>query len=306
MQKKKALFLIFLTAIISGISIFINKYSVSKIEPYTFTFLKNLLVTIFLISIILLSKEYKALSKLNRKQWLCLLIIGLIGGSIPFLLFFKGLSIASAASSGFIHKTLFIFASLFALLLLKEKLSTKILFPTILLLIGNYLILRINNFSFGKGELLILIATVLWAIENVFSKYTLKKISGNIVAFGRMFFGSIFILIFLLFNQQLHLLNQLTKNDFIWIILSSILLLLFVITYYNGLKFVKVSVATSILLLGSPITTFLSYLFSDYQITLSEIIGSLFIISGLILTIKVIELSEMKVKSSPQHIHNEL
>jgi drug/metabolite transporter (DMT)-like permease len=299
MNKKRGLLLVFLTAIISGFSIFINKFSLASIEPSLFTFLKNLIVGIFLISIIFLAKDFSSIKALTKKQWLKLTSIGLIGGSIPFVLFFKGLSLASAASSGFIHKTLFIFATIFALTLLKEKLNKKIVLAAILLLAGNFLLLKLTSFTFGLGEFLILIATVFWALENVISKHTLKELSGNVVAFGRMFFGSLFILIYLAFTNKLTLISTLSLQSFTWIIITSVFLLLYVITYYNGLKYVKVSTATSILLLGSPITTILALTFTDATLALTQFIGILLILTGIYLTIKFSEFT-----TSQSHTHN--
>ena len=126
MNQKQGVLLVLATAVISGFSIFLNKFSVSTIEPSVFTFLKNLVVAVFLASILLLTKETKALKQLSRKQWSQLAAIGLVGGSVPFLLFFNGLAMTSAAMGAFIHKTLFIYVSVFAFFLLKEKLNKKI------------------------------------------------------------------------------------------------------------------------------------------------------------------------------------
>lgn len=303
MEKRYGVLLVFLTAIISGVSIFTNKYGVSKVEPYTFTFLKNVLVAIFLLSLVLFTKELKT-TNLKKKQIYQLILIGLIGGSIPFLLFFKGLSMTSASVGGFIHKTLFIFASFFALIFLKEKIPKKMLIIALILIIGNFLLLNLKSFSFGIGEFLILIATVMWGLENVISKNILKQLSGNLVALGRMFFGSLFILLFLIFTNKINIISSLTYNDVIWILLTSVLLLFFVITYYNGLKYIKVSVATSILLLGSPITTLLSYLFSNYNISINELFGMVLILVGIIASVLFGEYSRDKVKVFQQHTHN--
>ena len=102
----KKLHLIFLTAIISGFSIFINKFGVSMGNPYVFTFLKNSAVFVFLFSLILLFNEFKHFKKLKKQDWMKLITIGLVGGSIPFLLFFKGLSLITSAKGAFIHKTI--------------------------------------------------------------------------------------------------------------------------------------------------------------------------------------------------------
>lgn len=302
MNKRGGLPLVFLTALISGISIFINKFSVSVINPYIFTFLKNVIVVIFLVSIILLTRNLKEIKKLNKKQWSQLVLIGLIGGSIPFLLFFKGLSLTSGATSSFIHKTMFIYVALLATFFLKEKLNKKIFISAILLLLGNLLLLKLTSFSFNRGDLLVLVATLLWAGENTLSKHVLKQLSGNVLAFGRMFFGSIFILIFLALANQLPLLSQLTAIQILWTLLTSSILLLFLLTWYNGIKHVKITVATSILLLGSPITTFLSIIFSRTPVALPEITGILLIFLGVLSTIYFLEKTTSK---APQHTHSE-
>ena len=110
----KGLLLVFSTAIISGFSIFINKFGAGEFNPYLFVFLKNLLVAFLLVGLLLGLKEFKNLKKLAKKDWLILSIIGLVGGSIPFLLFFKGLSLTSATNGAFIHKMMFIYVAVLA------------------------------------------------------------------------------------------------------------------------------------------------------------------------------------------------
>ena len=292
MNQKGGIWLVVATAIISGFSIFINKYSVSKIEPYTFTFLKNVVVAALLLSVLLFMREFRNLKQIGFNSWLRLVVIGFVGGSIPFLLFFKGLSMTSAAAGSFIHKTMFIYASVLAFIFLKERMNKKILIAAVLLLVGNFLLLKVNSISFGAGALLILIATLFWAFENVLSKAALRTMSGNVVAFGRMFFGSIFILIFLAITRRLSLVMQLSTKDVLWTLITSVLLLLFVMTYYNGLKFLKVSAATSILLLGSPITTLLQFA-TGAPISLMEVVGMILVFAGVAVAIYFVELNKI-------------
>lgn len=257
-MKTRGILLVFSTAIISGFSIFINQFGVSVINPYIFTGLKNIVVAVLICCLFLVMKDWRILKGLSKKYWLLLLTIGLVGGSIPFLLFFKGLFLTTAAQGSFIHKTMFIYVMVFALLFLKEKISKKLLFGSLLLLLGNAFLFKFIPHSLGKGDLLILLATLFWAIENIISKYTLKKLPARIVIWGRMFFGSIFILIFLVITNQISLIWTLSLHQISWVIITSIILLGYVITWYSGLKHVPVSMATSILLLGAPITTLLA------------------------------------------------
>ena len=281
-MNKKGLLFILGTAIISGISIFINKFGVKGIDAYLFTGAKNIIVAIFLFSLILLAKDFKKLKAMSKKDIGTLFLIGLFGGSIPFLLFFKGLQMTSAAQGAFIHKTMFIWVGILALVFLKEKLSKGILIGALLLLAGNFLLLRLTNFVFTTGDLLILGAALFWSVETVISKHALKELDSKIVAFGRMFFGSLIILGFLAFNGSLSLVSTLSSTHLLWILITSLFLVGYVFTWYSGLKHVKASIATSILLLGSVITTGLNIAFAEAVIVPSQIIGIILLITGLV------------------------
>ncbi len=279
MGHRTGFFLVLLTAIISGVSIFANSFAVQGFNPFAFTFLKNAVVAVFLFSIILLLKDFKAIKTLSRKQLCQLAVIGLIGGSIPFLLFFYALQFTTAINAGFLHKTLFLWASLFALFFLKERLDKKFIFAALLLLAGNFMFFNIS--SFGLPEMLILTATFLWAAENTLSKHVLKNTSGSIVAFGRMFFGSIFILAFLAFTGQTVSILVLPMQQIQWVLISSVFLLAFVFTFYSGLKHLPVHKATAVLLLAQPITVFLSFAFLGTSVSIPQAFGFLLIISGI-------------------------
>lgn len=280
MNNKNGLLFILGTALISGISIFINKFGVKGIDAYLFTGIKNLIVALLLCSLILLVRDYRKLRELTRKDLVRLFLIGLTGGSIPFLLFFKGLQMTSASQGAFIHKTMFVWVSILALIFLKEKLNKGIIIGAVLLLAGNLLLLKLNNFVFSTGDLLILGATLLWSTETIISKHTLKTLDSRIVAFGRMFFGSLLIIIFLTITNRISLIKALTTTHIAWILITSVFLFGYVFTWYSGLKQIKASVATSILLLGSVITTMLNLSFANITITLSQIIGVTLLIIG--------------------------
>ncbi len=246
------------TAVISGVSIFINQFGVKVISPYIFAGLKNLLVAVVLLCLIFLFREWKLLAKFKVKEWLTLILIGLFGGSIPFLFFFKGLSLTSGASTSFIHKTLFIYVIVLEAIFLKEKVSKKLMTGAFFILIGSALLLKIfDGFQFGYGELLVLAATLFWSAEQIISKKALENISPKIVAWGRMFFGFLFILIFWAATGQMKLLGSMGAAELSWIWITAIFLLGYVLTWYAGLKYIPVSSAVCILSLGAPITSLL-------------------------------------------------
>jgi DME family drug/metabolite transporter len=184
---------------------------------------------------------------------------------------------------------MFIFVGILAVIFLKERLSKKILIPAILLLAGNLLLLKITSFTFTASALLIFIATLFWSVENVISKHVLKRIEPKVLAFGRLFFGSLFIMLYMLATGKFSLIAELSYAQLAWIIISTPLLFLYVLTWYSGLKHVKATTATSILLLGSPITTLLSLLFLGSALTIAQAAGILLILSGIIAMIIFLE-----------------
>ncbi len=286
MNKNKGLILILGTAFISGLSVFVNKFGIVLISPYIFTGLKGIVVALLAISWLLMMKDWKTLKKLTKKQWLILSGIGLIGGSIPFLLFFKGLSLTTGIQAAFIHKTMFIYIAILAFVFLKEKISKGFLIAGLILFLSNILLLKTFSYSFGWGDFLILIATLFWAIENVISKHMLKDLPSRIIIFGRMFFGSIFIILFLMVIGQMNLILILNVQQLGLVMITSVLLFGYVATWYTGLRYMKVSEASVILLLASPITTLLSWMFLNEVLLTSQFFSIILLILAVLIIYK--------------------
>src|SRR3989344_1632606 len=165
--RKGALFAL-LTATISGFSIFYNRQVIVKgIDPLIFNIIKNggvaLILSLFLLSRI----GPKQLIRRVESEWKKLLIIAIIGGSIPFYLFFEGLKQTSAINATLIHKTMFVWVAAIALPLLSERLSLLQITGFIAVAYGNLFIGGFSGFSHNKGELLIAAATLFWALEAV-------------------------------------------------------------------------------------------------------------------------------------------
>lgn len=281
-QDNKGFILVFMTAMISGFSIFLNKFGVAMTNPYLFAGMKNVVVGIFLLGFILLYDK-KIIQSLKSKQWLLLVFIGLIGGAIPFLLFFKGLSITVAVKAGLLHKSMFIVLAALSWVLYKAKVSKMISIGLLGLIIGNIIYLNIRSFTFNWGDVLIIEAVLFWAMEIILAKKLLQDLPARVVAGGRMIFGSIFIWLFLLFTNQAVLVLDMTLQQFAWIGITAVLLFTYVITFYSGLKYISAVQATSILALGAPITGVLSALFLGKNIVAYSWFGLILIIFSILL-----------------------
>ncbi|MBU2235796.1 DMT family transporter [Patescibacteria group bacterium] len=290
---QKGILLAFGTALVSGVANFINKGGVTAVgEPFVYTAMKNVITAVLLLGVLFAFKNIKQLKNLKKLDWMKLTVIGLIGGSIPFLLFFKGLSITSASSASFIHKTLFIWVALLAIAFLKEKFRWYQYGALVILFLGNFIILGPKAFSWGTGETLVFVATLLWSAEFIVAKQVLKTIHPNIVAWARLTIGSVFILSFLMFTGKFGALLSAPFAGWGWSILTGAILLLFVLTWYHALKRAPATLITSILVFASPITTFLNEVFRKQELAWNSAVGSLLIIVG----IAIFSLAMLKTK----------
>jgi drug/metabolite transporter (DMT)-like permease len=275
------------TALVSGFSIFANKYFVGSFtDPYVFTTAKNASVAVLLVSILALTKDAGSLRTIPKRGWLKLAAIGLIGGSIPFLLFYKGLTLTSAANGSLIHKTMFLYVGILAAVFLKERMNAKLMAAAGIILAGNLVAISMNAYSANFGDLLILAATGLWAAETIISKNALTGIKPSIVASARMLFGSAVLLAFLAATGRMEPLYAITAAQATTIAASSLLLLLYVHSWYNGLKHLPASTAAAVLLLGAPVTTILS-LASHSPVPTAELAGGILIAAGVAAYIKL-------------------
>ncbi len=258
-MSKKALLLSLLTALISGISIFANGIFVTKTNPLVFTVLRNMAVVLLLTVGLILFGHAGKLKELRKRDWGKLIIIGAIGGGIPFALFFTGLAQIGAVNGNIIQKSLFLWVALLAVPLLKERLSA--------IHIGGYLALFVGMFAFSGavftltkvGTWLILGATILWAIEHVFAKVTLQSVHPSVVAWGRMFFGLPFLFLAVVMTGTAGALISPNASMITPLIVSSVFLTAYVLVWYTAISEAPVTMVSSVLVLAPVITALLSF-----------------------------------------------
>ena len=289
--------LILLTAVISGVSTFVNFWAVQGTNSDAFIAVRNGVVAVMLVPLFLLARGgFEA--RLRRDDWIRLILIGLVGGAIPFLVFFRGLQMAGsagAATASFGYRSLFLFATVFGVVVLKERFSSRIALAAGLILGGNALLLSLTAPVWTDGTLLVLAATALWAGEYTLSKRALRDLPPMAVALGRMGFGGLFLCGYLVATGQLGAISAFNGEQLGWVGISALLLIGFVTTWYFGLRHVDVSVATSVLVVAFPITLLLGLVAGRTSLGLMEAVGVVTIVFGVVLVIGLGSLREVWV-----------
>jgi drug/metabolite transporter (DMT)-like permease len=274
--------LVLITAISSGVAIIVNKFFVAKMDPLVLTSLRGFFVGIIFLLIALYVMAHNREKSFKKTSWGPLLLIGIIGGGLAFWLFFSGLKLTLGVRAAFLHKTLPIYALILAFVFLKERITKKHIMAMSVMFLG-LLIMELPKLSWDVrvGDLLVLGATVLWAIENTISKRAMLNRESNwVVVFSRMFFGSIvlFAIIFLL--GKIDMLFLLTQQQMVYVLISGLFLLVYVLTYYWGLKYINLSKAATILLLSPVVSLILGVLWLGESVAVVSFIGAFLILVG--------------------------
>ncbi|PIZ92228.1 hypothetical protein COX84_07085, partial [Candidatus Micrarchaeota archaeon CG_4_10_14_0_2_um_filter_49_7] len=254
-----------LTAVVSGFSVFINAFGAKSFDPFGYTLLKNAIAAAAIFCAIAFLSKFGAIRRLTPKNLGRLAFVGIIGGGIPFMLFFYGLSIGSAAAGGFIYRLLFVFTAIISVLLLRQGVADRrYAIGAAIAIAGNLILLSLGKFSFGIGELCALAATIMWALEWTFTKKFLEgedAIDGDVLAFGRFGIGIVAMTVILAATGGLGTALAFSADEIIWSLIAGGLLFLFATFWYRSLKHTSPANATAILALAGPITTSLNFAF---------------------------------------------
>src|SRR5579859_4123822 len=119
-----------LNAIISGLAIYINSQGVKMFSDSTlYTGLKNAVVGVALvIPFFFMANSRAELKRLTGRQWGLLALLAVIGGSVPYALFFRGLQLTTPVTSSLLNHAQFLIVALLAILFLSERLGVIIWF----------------------------------------------------------------------------------------------------------------------------------------------------------------------------------
>jgi drug/metabolite transporter (DMT)-like permease len=245
-------------AVISGVSVHVAKMGTQVVpDPFVYTTARNLTVGAVLVLALVVGRRQVDVSVLSGASWLRLGSIALVGGSVPFLLFFWGLTLTTAATGSLIQKTQFLWVALFAAPLLGEKLNRLALVALAAILVGTAVQGPVVLASPGVGAGLVLLATLLWAGEAMLVRRVVRDVPPMLAATARMAGGALVLLVALALTGRLPALLQLDRDQVFWVVVPSILLLGYVLSWYSALRHLPATVVTSLLALGAPVTALL-------------------------------------------------
>ena len=272
------------TALVSGLSVFVNSYGVHAVKsPAVYTTAKNMVATVLLAGFTLgawqtrrrwpttaaarfVAVEDDASPPGGRREpprwgvlrWLALAYVGIVGGGLAFVLFFDGLADTTATPAAFWRDTLLIWVAVLAIPFLHERLTWWNGAAIVLLVVGEVAVARgTGHLVASRGEILVLSASLLWAVEVVVAKVLLRDVAPAAVSLVRMGVGAITLVAYLAASGSLHTLASLDATQVGWALLTGLLLSVYVATWMTALARARALDVTSILVGGALVTALL-------------------------------------------------
>jgi drug/metabolite transporter (DMT)-like permease len=263
--RTRGLALAAVTAVISGVAIWVNSHGLAAFGNVTaYTTAKNVAAALIIGVVFVLARRARgadavALTRPTRqRQWWGLAYVAILGGAVPFLLFFGGLASTASTQAAFVHKTLIVWVALLALPLLKERITWWHGAAIVLLLLGQLGLAGTVSFTPDAGLLMIGAATLLWALEVIATKRLLADVTPWTVSIVRMGGGSLALLAWAATTGGIGAVAPHTAAAWGWIVLTGALLAGYVISWHQALWRAPAVDVTAVLVLGAIVTALLA------------------------------------------------
>ncbi|MGD0725132.1 MAG: DMT family transporter [Spirochaetia bacterium] len=245
-----------LNMVISGVAIYVNSLGVRMFSDSTlYTALKNSVVGMaFLVPLVFSGRSRAAWRRLAAREWLLLIVVALIGGSVSYALYFRGLQLTTPVTASLIDHTQFLFVALFAAFFIGERFSPAVWVALGTLLAGLTLGIGAGTVRLDAGMPFVAAATLLFAADFVLMKYLLRSVSVLTVMTFKMTLGSLLLFLFVAATGRAGAIGQLSLLQWGFAGITGLILLAFSVTSVLGLRHASAT-ATTAIPAGSPIIT---------------------------------------------------
>lgn len=226
----------------------------------------------------------KQVLELNRKQWLILLVLGILEISGTTFFFLAIFTVPNPAIVSFLGNINPLIVTVLGFFVLREKYNRPELFGIFLVIVGAFIISyrggdQISNMFIG-GTGYVLLSGLFFGISAIVTKINVKKMKPSILALSRTIFLFVFSFMMLIINAKGFNVSQTSLlNIFIGSILGPFLT---VIAGYQAYKYIEVSRKS---ILGSTKGIFVligSYIYLDKIPEFYQIIGGIISIIGVV------------------------
>lgn len=265
----------------------VSKFVLNKIPVFTVSFIRYLIAVIFLFSII----HFKKTGKIQREDYKYIIIVGFMGYFVSLGVQLIGTKISGASMASLINSMNPVFITLAATVILKEKLTLKKAVSIILSLIGVYIIVGGNVEGQTAGIFLSLGSVVLWSVVSVYVRKISQKYPPLLItAYG--------MLVAVVCNFPVSVCEIITGQA-VSFDKSAVFALVYMGIFCTGiahllwnqsLSMMEAGVCSAFYPIQPLVSVVLGIIFLHEKITVSFLVGCIFIVCGVLLCILRIDL----------------
>ncbi len=253
---------------------------VESVDPFFLVAITTLFSSIPFMVKIAFQKKLRTI--FSQKTLLQLIPVALFAG-VGHLFLFVGTSITTGINTGILLQIEPAYALLIGIILFHEKFKKQRFFATLIMVIGAMFIVYKGTAMPNTGDVLVLLTTLMYQLSHSFAKKLLnKKIDSAIILCGRQLIAGI-ILISIFGTTNSSFIKFIQTPSYIWIgFYLGFYLAAVTFIWYAALRKMPLSVASSFLPLTAVVAFLGSVFFLKENINSNQIIGFVFIISGMI------------------------
>ncbi len=278
-----------LTAIFWGGTFIAGKVVAKNVEPFSAAFLRFAIASVFLL--LLTFKVEGRLPVIKASQIISIIALGMTGVFAYNVLFFKGLKIINAGRAGLIIAMVPILIAILSSYFFKEKLTMVKITGIIISVTGASIVisrgnpLDILNGSLGRGELYIFCCVLSWVAYSLIGKATMADLPPLVLVTYSSIIGAVGLFVPAYFNGVTRNLTHYSATDWLGIFyLAFFGTVLGFVWYYEGIKKIGPTKAGLFINFVPVSAVLFAFLILAEPLTLSILIGTILVTSGIYLT----------------------
>lgn len=267
-----------------GSNFVFGKMLVEDFSPAMLTMLRLLFIVIFLIGLSSYKKHFK---RVNKSNLLSIVFLGIIGVYINQWSFFVGLQTADPTTSALILATTPILTSILAAVFLKEKLTIRMLIGSIVAVIGIFFVVTkgsLSSLHIDRGLFWIVITMITFAIMIIMTRLLSHKVDPLTITFYSNVVGLVVAIPFaFLLDAPIKVSPRISDWSFLIgtaVVVHGIATLI----WNNYIRHVDASKASILSNLEPFVAMLMGFILLYKPITSVEILGSVFIVGGVVLS----------------------
>ncbi len=259
------------------------------VGPFAASFLRFAIASVFLLFITW--RVDGKLPAIKKAQIIPIILLGMTGVFAYNVLFFKGLKIIEAGRASLIIANNPIFITLFASYFFKEKLNPIKITGIIISVIGAIIVISRGNFiellngNVGWGEFYIFCCVLTWVAYTLIGKAIMTDLSPLVSVSYSSAVGAVALFVPAYFEGMMRDLVHYSTVDWFGIFyLGFFGTVLGFVWYYQGIKIIGPMKASQFINFVPISAVLLAFFMLGESITLSLLVGTIFVISGVYLT----------------------